>query len=136
MKKITLLFLLLSTFGFAQFTTTPSPGIATGVVTLNFNKTGTPLASYSGTIYAHIGLTVNGVRWQKVIGAWGNNSVQPALTLVSGTTYKLDLTPNLYTYFGVPTSSSITEICVVCEMTLEICKQPIRFLMWGLFKQT
>lgn len=113
MKKITLLFLLLSTFGFAQFTTTPSPGIATGVVTLNFNKSGTPLASYSGTIYAHIGLTVNGVRWQKVIGAWGNNSVQPALTLVSGTTYKLDLTPNLYTYFGVPTSSSITEICVV-----------------------
>ena len=113
MKKITLLFLLLSTFGFAQFTTTPSPGIATGVVTLNFNKTGTPLASYSGTIYAHIGLTVNGVRWQYVKESWGNNATQPALTLVSGTTYKLDLAPNLFTYFGVPTSSSITEICVV-----------------------
>ena len=113
MKKITLLFLLISSFGFAQFTTTPSPAIASGVVTLNFNKTGTPLAAYTGTIYAHIGLTVDGTRWSNVRGTWGNNTTQPALTLVSGTTYKLDLTPDLYTYFGVPTSSSITEICVV-----------------------
>jgi 1,4-alpha-glucan branching enzyme len=113
MKKITLLFLLISSLGFAQFTSAPSPAIASGIVTLNFNKTGTPLSSYTGTIYAHIGLTVNGTRWQNVKGTWGNNPTQPALTLVSGTTYKLDLTPDLYTYFGVPTSSSITEICVV-----------------------
>lgn len=113
MKKITLLFLLLSYFGFAQFTSSPSPAIASGTVTLNFNKTGTPLSSYTGTIYAHIGLTVNGTRWQNVKGTWGNNTTQPALTLVSGTTYKLDLTPDLYTYFAIPTSSSITEICVV-----------------------
>ena len=113
MKKITLLFLLISSISFAQFTTTPSPAIASGVVTLNFIKTGTALAAYSGTIYAHIGLTVNGTRWQNVKGTWANNSTQPALTLVSGTTYKLDLTPDLYTYFGVPLSSSITEICVV-----------------------
>ncbi|MEZ7504182.1 alpha-amylase family glycosyl hydrolase [Flavobacterium sp. Arc2] len=113
MKKITLLFLLISSFGFAQFTTSPSPAIASGIVTLNFNKTGTPLAAYTGTIYAHIGLTVNGTRWQNVKGTWGTNATQPTLTLVSGTTYKLDLTPDLFTYFGVPTSSSITEICVV-----------------------
>jgi 1,4-alpha-glucan branching enzyme len=113
MKKITLLFLLISSLGFAQFTSVPSPAIASGIVTLNFNKSGTPLSSYMGTIYAHIGLTVNGTRWQNVKGTWGNNPTQPALTLVSGTTYKLDLTPDLYTYFGVPTSSSITEICVV-----------------------
>lgn len=113
MKKITLLFLLISSISFAQFTTTPSPAVASGVVTLNFNKTGTPLAGYAGTIYAHIGLNVNGTRWQNVKGTWGNNATQPALTLVSGTTYKLDLTPDLYAYFGVPLTSSITEICVV-----------------------
>jgi 1,4-alpha-glucan branching enzyme len=113
MKKITLLFLLLSAVSFAQFTSTPSPAIASGAVTLDFNKTGTPLAAYTGTIYAHIGLTVNGTRWQNVKGSWGNNATQPALTLVSGTTYKLDLTPDLFTYFGIPTSSSVTEICVV-----------------------
>lgn len=113
MKKITLLFLLISSFAFAQFTTTPSPAIASGVVTLNFNKTGTPLSAYAGTIYAHIGLTVNGARWQNVKGSWGNNSTQPSLALVSGTTSKLDLSTDLYAYFGVPVSSTITEICVV-----------------------
>ena len=91
----------------------PSPAIATGPVTVFFDKAGTPLASYSGTIYAHMGVTVDGQQWQSVIGEWGNNTVQPALTLVSGTTYKLEITPDLYSYFGVPTSSTITQICVV-----------------------
>lgn len=113
MKKITYLFLMLGFLGFSQVTTVPSPPEAEGPVTLNFNKTGTPLATYSGTIYAHIGLTVNGVQWSNVKGSWGNNTTQPALTFVSGTTYKLDLTPDLYTYFGVPTTSTITQICVV-----------------------
>lgn len=94
-------------------TTSPSPAIATGPVTVFFDKAGTGLAGYNGTIYAHIGLTVNGADWQYVIGDWGNNTIQPALTLVSGTTYKLDLTPNLYSYFGVPEGSSITKIWAV-----------------------
>ena len=55
-KKLTLFLVLFSLIGYSQITTSPSPAIATGVVALNFNKTGTPLASYSGTIYAHIGL--------------------------------------------------------------------------------
>ena len=59
----------------AQITTSPAPAIANAPVTLNFNKAGTPLASYTGTIYAHIGVTVNGARWQRVIGDWGLNVV-------------------------------------------------------------
>jgi 1,4-alpha-glucan branching enzyme len=112
-KNLLLLILLITSISYSQITTTPSPAIASGAVTLNFNKTGTPLSAYAGTIYAHIGLTVNGTRWQNVKGSWGNNATQPALTVVSGTTYKLDLTPDLYSYFGIPNTSSITEICVV-----------------------
>lgn len=97
----------------AQVSTVPAPAVANGPVTLNFNKAGTPLSGYTGTIYAHIGLTVDGVQWQYVIGNWGNNSVQPALTHLSGNNYRLELTPDLYTYFGVPTTSTITQICVV-----------------------
>jgi 1,4-alpha-glucan branching enzyme len=104
---------LFTCIGFGQVTTTPSPALAEGPVTLFFNKAGTPLATYTGTIYAHIGVTVNGTQWSNVIGSWGNNAAQPALTLVSGTTYKLEITPDLYTYFGVPTTSTITQICVV-----------------------
>ena len=111
MKKIIFLFLLITSISFSQTTTTPSPALAEGSVTINFNKTGTPLAATT-VIYAHIGVNVNGTRWSNVKGNWGTTSA-PLLTLVSGTTYKLDLTPDLYTYFGVPTTSSITEICVV-----------------------
>ena len=114
MKKIFLtLLVFLTILSSAQVTTSPSTFEANQAVTINFNKAGTPLASYTGTIYAHIGVTVNGVDWQNVIGAWGNNTTQPALTLVSGTTYKLDIAPNLFNYFGVATSNSITKICMV-----------------------
>ncbi|HEX9979582.1 MAG TPA: alpha-amylase family glycosyl hydrolase [Flavobacterium sp.] len=114
MKKIITIALLCFFIGSsAQVTTVPSPPEAGAPVTLKFNKTGTPLASYTGTIYAHIGLTVDGVQWSNVVGTWGNNTTQPALTLEFGSNYKLDLTPNLYSYFNVPATSTITQICVV-----------------------
>jgi glycosidase len=136
MKKITLLFLLIASIGFAQITTTPSPAIANGAVTINFDKTGTPLATYAGTIYAHIGLTVNGTRWQNVKGSWGNNTTQPALIFVSGTTYKLDLTPDLFIYFGVALTSSITEICVVLRNDAGNLQTADTFLSVGAFQAT
>ena len=114
MKKILLLLLVLFSITLnAQVTTTPTTFEANQPVTINFNKTGTALASYTGVIYAHIGVTVNGVDWQNVIGSWGNNTLQPALTQTGTSTYTLSIAPDLYTYFGVPTTSSITKICVV-----------------------
>ena len=95
MKKFTFLLLFLQCCVFAQTTTIPSPALADGSVELRFNKAGTPMANYNGTIYAHMGVTVNGAQWQNVIGSWGNNTTQPAMTLDSGTTYKLTLGPNL-----------------------------------------
>jgi glycosidase len=133
MKKIIFLFLLIASVGFSQTTTTPSPAIASGSVTINFNKTGTPLASTTA-IYAHIGVTVNGTRWSNVKGTWGTTNA-PLLTLVSGTTYKLDLGPDLYTYFGVPTTSSITEICVVFRNAAgTVQTSPDIFLNVGVFQ--
>lgn len=136
MKKIILLFLLVTVVCFAQTTTTPSPAVANGAVTINFNKAGTALATYTGTIYAHIGLTVNGVRWQNVKGSWANNTTQPVLTFVSGTTYKLDLTPDLFTYFGVTPGSSITEICVVFRNDAGSLQSSDTFLNVGAFQAT
>lgn len=114
MKKLVLFALLFVTINsYSQLSwqggTTPEQ---TSAATLLFNKTGTGLASYTGTIYAHIGVTLNGNAWQGVIGMWGNNSIQPALTLVSGTTYKLDLTPTIQSYFGI-NSGTISKINVV-----------------------
>ena len=134
MKKFVLFLLFVSTICFAQITTTPSPAIATGSVTLNFNKTGTPLATYTGTIYAHMGLTVDGVQWTGVKGTWGNNTTQPALTLVSGTNYSLTIGPDLYTYFGIPTTSSITQICVVLRAAAGSPQSADTFLNVGAFQ--
>ena len=112
MKKITILFLLLSCIGFAQVTTSPSPAIPTAPITITFNKAGTGLATATGTFYAHIGLTVNGNTWQYVKGSWGNNATQPAF-VSAGPNYTLTLSPDLYTYFGVPAGATITQICLV-----------------------
>lgn len=79
--------------------------------TILFDKTGTGLASYTGTIYAHTGVTLNGTAWQNVISNWGNTN-QPALTLVSGNIYKLDLTPTLQNFYSV-TSGTISKINIV-----------------------
>lgn len=77
-----------------------------------FDKTGTGLASYSGTIYAHTGVTVDGTQWQNVLGTWGSNSTQPSLTLVSGNIYQLDLTPTIQDFYNNP-SGSISKINIV-----------------------
>src|SRR5690606_19111984 len=81
--------------------------------TLLFDKTGTGLASYSGTIYAHTGVTIDDANdWQNVIGTWGSNTTQPSLTLVSGNIYKLDLTPTIKDFYNNP-SGTITSINIV-----------------------
>ena len=79
--------------------------------TILFDKSGTGLASYSGTIYAHTGVTLNGTAWQNVISNWGNTN-QPTLTLVSGNIYKLDLIPTLQNFYSV-TSGTISKINIV-----------------------
>ncbi|MGZ0016212.1 alpha-amylase family glycosyl hydrolase [Yeosuana sp. AK3] len=117
MKKITFTFLLLiSTFSFAQ-TLSWQGGITpeeTDSAVLLFDKTGTGLAAYTGTIYAHTGLTIDAsTPWQNVIGTWGDNGVQPTLQLVSGNIYKLDLTPTIkqfYSYAGIGTITSINIV--------------------------
>ena len=97
MKKIIYLHfvILFSITTFAQISwqggTNPD---ATASATILFDKTGTPLATYTGTIYAHTGVTLNSAAWQNVKGSWANNTTQPALTLVSGNIYKLDITFN------------------------------------------
>ncbi len=114
MKKIySFLLLLISCSSFSQVSwqggVTPE---ANQAGTILFDKTGTGLASYTGTIYAHTGVTLNGNAWQNVIGTWGNNTAQPALTLVSGNIYKLDITPTLQNFYSV-TTGAISKVNIV-----------------------
>ncbi|MDP2366578.1 MAG: hypothetical protein Q8M94_22720, partial [Ignavibacteria bacterium] len=47
------------------------------------------LLNYTGTVYAHTGVTSTLGQWQHVIGSWGNNTNQPALTRLGANSYKL-----------------------------------------------
>lgn len=114
MKKIfTYFFFCITAISFAQLSwqggTNPDQNQS---ATLLFDKTGTGLASYSGTIYAHTGVTLNGSAWQNVIGNWGDNTAQPSLTLVSGNIYKLDLTSTIENFYSV-SSGTISKINIV-----------------------
>ncbi|MEN9488426.1 MAG: hypothetical protein RL494_691, partial [Bacteroidota bacterium] len=115
MKKIysilILTFISLQTFAQVSWQGGSTPeSYQTG--TILFDKAGTGLAAYSGTIYAHTGVTLNSTPWSNVIGSWGNNTTQPALTLVSGTVYKLDLTPTVQSFYSVA-AGTITKINIV-----------------------
>lgn len=115
MKKLFLMVLIcfLSIHSFSQVSwqggVTPD---ATSLATILFDKSTTPLSTYTGVIYAHTGVTLDGTAWSNTIGNWNDNVVQPHLTLVSGTIYKLDLTPTILAFYGSPTGS-ITKINIV-----------------------
>ncbi len=116
MKQIFLIFLSILPFlSFGQtITTTPEFPVATQAVSITFDLSGTDLEDESSDIYAHTGVTTesNG-QWQYVIGDWGDNSSQPQLTKISNNTYQLNITPNIYDFYGVPTSKVITQLCLV-----------------------
>ncbi|NEW79809.1 MAG: alpha-amylase, partial [Gelidibacter sp.] len=113
MKK-TLLFIFLSCTNvlFSQVTTNPTLPTANNAVTITFNAVGTPLAGYNGDVYAHTGVTVNGVRWSNVIAEWSVNLAKAKLTRSTSNAnlYTLLISPTVYAFYGVPTTSGITEL--------------------------
>ncbi|MCF6342510.1 MAG: hypothetical protein L3J31_06875, partial [Bacteroidales bacterium] len=86
---------------------------AEAAATITFNATGTGLEGYSGKVYAHTGLTVNGNSWQNVIGSWGDNDTQPELTEIGTNLYQLDILPTVRDFYGVGTSGNISEMAFV-----------------------
>ena len=111
-------FILLSFFTFsllAQVSTTPGTPTINDEIKITLSTTGTGLDGFTGDIYAHTGVTVDGEKWQNVIGSWGNNSTQPKFTKVNSTTYELTITNNVYSFYGVSNTKNITEINLVAR---------------------
>ncbi len=98
---------------FAQVTTSPGAPIAADEIVVTLSTTGTNLENYSGDIYAHTGITIGTNPWQNVIGSWGNNATQPKLTKVTATTYTFTISSDVYSFYGVPTSTDIKALSFV-----------------------
>jgi len=114
MKNIlVVVFLLLFISAKSQVSTVPEFPTATNSVTLNFDATGTDLENFSGDIYAHTGVIVEGNEsWQHVIGSWGNTN-QPMLTSLGNNFYKLEITPSIDEFYSISASQTVTKIALV-----------------------
>jgi glycosidase len=102
---------------FAQVITTDPPfPTAGGPVIIYFDATqgGGGLAGYTGDVYAHTGLILEGsTNWNYVIGQWGNNNTQPMLTRIGPDLYTLSITPDIRHYYGAPAHVVIEQMAFV-----------------------
>ncbi len=116
-KTLLLLFILVPIFTYSQVTTSPSIPTVSDAITVTFDATGTELDGYTGTVYAHTGVLTSASSstgdWKHVIGSWGNNTTQPALTKISTNTYQLLITPNVTSYYGVGSTETVTDLAFV-----------------------
>jgi len=105
------------TNSFAQVATTlpefPTEGDSI-VVFLDTTQPGAEeLFNYSGTIYAHTGVNTNFGDWQHVIGDWGNNQNQPALTRLDANLYKLTIGFQREFYTVLDPNEHINQLAIV-----------------------
>lgn len=99
----------------AQITTNPAfiQRGYTGEVTIIFN----PNLGNRGMVnakqcYAHTGITYNGKSWQNC-GTWRDGLDKYKMTKNADGNWELRITPDIYTYYGVPASTNITQLCFV-----------------------
>ena len=105
---------LFSTFIKAQVTTDPNYPTADAPVTVYFDATGTSLEGYTGDLYIHTGVILQGsTSWSHVIGDWGNNNNQPQLTRIGTDLYKLEITPSINSFYSVGASETVSKMAFV-----------------------
>ncbi len=103
----------------AQVTTDPEFPVAGEAVKIIFDATqGTAgLQDYTGDIYAHTGVitdqSTSGSDWKYVIADWNVNTDKAKLTRVSTNIYELLITPDIASFYGVPSSEKIEQMAFV-----------------------
>jgi len=75
------------------------------------------LAGYGGEVYAHAGVltsgSVSGTDWKYVKTGWGQNTPETRLERITADLYKLEITPDIRTWYGVPEAEEITHLAFV-----------------------
>lgn len=110
------LILFLGEIGYTQITANPVLPTNTDQVVITFDAAqgGHGLINYTGDVYTHTGVKIEGsTNWQYVKGTWGNNSTQPKLTRTGTNTYTLTISPSIKQFYGVPDGLKITQLCFV-----------------------
>jgi hypothetical protein len=117
MKRIYLLFILvcLNLHAFTQITTEPAFPVAGQQVKIIFDsKQESRLGSFTGDLYAHTGVGIEGVgNWQNVIGTWGQNATQPKLTNKGNGIYELLISPSINSFYGIAAGQKVINMSFV-----------------------
>jgi len=118
MKKLyTFLTLLISLSVFSQVSTVPSTPTANNQITITFNAIGTGLEDHTGDIYAHTGLITSASNdnsdWKNVITEWTENTEKNKLTKTGDNSYTLSITPTVFEFYNVPTTTTINSIAIL-----------------------
>ncbi|MBA4407898.1 MAG: alpha-amylase [Odoribacter sp.] len=106
-------------FAFSQVTSSPALPNDNKPVTITFDATqGTAgLKDYPGEIYAHTGVitdkSTSPSDWKFVIASWTVNTPKAKLTRISSNTYSLEITPDIRTFYGVPSGEIIKQLAFV-----------------------
>jgi len=80
----------------------------------NTNKEQGALKNFTGDLYTHSGVILEGSSsWQHVIGTWGNNTTQPKLTYLGNYKYELDISPDVETYYSVAENEKVVKMAFV-----------------------
>ena len=71
------------------------------------------LLNYAGTVFAHTGVNTNIGNWQHVIGNWGDNQTQPALSRLGANLYQLTIGFPRQFYSVANPAEQILELAIV-----------------------
>ena len=118
-RTIFLILFLLALSGVAQVTTNPALPSDNKAVTVTFDATqGTAgLKDFTGDIYAHTGVITNKststTDWKYVIANWTTNLPKAKLTRVTANTYTLEISPDIRSFYGVPSGETINQLAFV-----------------------
>lgn len=102
----------------AQVTTVPAVVTESGAVDIIFDASqgNKGLMGYTGDVYAHTGVITNlstsGSDW-KYAPAWGDNSAKYKLTSLGSDKWKLTISPDVRSWYGVPAGEQISKLAFV-----------------------
>jgi hypothetical protein len=111
-------FALIISLAFGQVTTDPALPIVNQPVKIIFDASqgSAGLKDYSGDVYAHTGVitdqSTGGSDW-KYAPAWGDNSEKYKLAKVSANIYELTISPDIISYYDVPSGEKILRMAFV-----------------------
>ena len=116
-KTLLKLLFFFPVFVFSQVSTVPSTPTANNQITITFNAIGTGLEDHTGDIYAHTGLITSesndGSDWKNVITEWNENIEKNKLTKTGDNSYTLSITPSVFEFYNVPTTTTINSIAIL-----------------------